>query len=113
MCARLKRSFQWILWICLMSAAMSAGQASTLTVGPAAQFQSIQNAIAAAQAGDVIAVRAGTYNENLLIDKQLSLIGINRPIVHGNGNGSVVVITAGSCLFRGFQLEHSGSDLQT
>ena len=96
-----------------MSAAVSVGQAATLTVGPAAQFQSIQNAIAAAQAGDVIEVRAGTYNENLLIDKQLSLIGINRPIVHGKGSGSVVVITSGSCLFRGFRLEHSGSDLQT
>lgn len=111
--ARVSRSFQWILWICLASAAVSVGQAATLIVGPAAQFQSIQNAIAAAQPGDVIEVRAGTYNENLLVDKQLTLIGIDRPIVRGKGSGSVVVITAGSCVFRGFLVQHSGGDLQT
>jgi nitrous oxidase accessory protein len=91
----------------------SVGNAATLTVGPDAQFQSIQKAIAAAQTGDVIEVRAGIYKENLLIDKQLSVIGIDRPIVHGAGNGSVVVITADSCIFRAFRIEHSGADLQT
>ena len=111
--ARLKQSFQWILRICLASATVSVGQAATLTVGPAAQFQSIQNAIAAAHPGDVIEVRAGTYNENLLVDKQLTLIGIDGPIVRGKGSGSVVVITGGSCVFRGFHVQHSGSDLQT
>ena len=111
--ARPRRSFRWILGICLASAAVSVGQAATLTVGPSAQFQSIQNAIAAAQPGDVIEVLAGTYNENLIVDKQLTLIGIDRPVVRGKGSGSVVVIIAGSCVFRGFHVQHSGSDLQT
>ena len=94
-------------------ALVSAGRAATLTVGQAGQFQSIQTAINRAQPGDLIEVRAGTYDENLLIDKQLSLIGIDRPVVRGNGSGSVVVITAGSCVLRGFRVEHSGGDLQT
>ena len=109
---RLKKCLRWILWICFASATVSVGQAGTLTVGPAAQFQGIQTAIAQARPGDVIEVRAGTYNENLLIDKQLTLIGIDRPVVHGTGNGSVVVITADSCIFRGFRVQHSGADLQ-
>ena len=103
----------WVVSIGVVLAIVSVGQAATLTVGPAEQFQSIQNAVEHAQSGDVIEVRGGTYKENLLIDKQLSLIGTDRPIVHGNGSGSVVVITAASCLFRGFRVEHSGGDLQT
>ena len=87
--------------------------AATLTVGSAAQFQSIQSAINSAHAGDLIEVRAGTYNENLFIDKQLTIIGIDRPILRGSGTGSVVVITAGGCALRGFRIEHSGSDLQS
>lgn len=110
---QVEKSFRWVLWIYLAFAVVSVGQAATLTVGPNNQFQSIQKAVAAADAGDVVEVRAGIYNENLLIDKQLSLIGIGRPIVHGIGSGSVVVITADSCILRGFQVEHSGSDLQT
>lgn len=92
---------------------VSAGRAATFTVGPTGQFQSIQTAINRAQPGDLIEVRAGTYDENLLIDKQLSLIGIDRPMVRGNGSGSVVIIIAGSCVFRGFRVAHSGGDLQT
>ena len=105
--------FTWAFAICFVLAIVPVGHAATLTVGPTGQFQSIQRAITAAQSGDVIEVHAGTYNENLFVDKQLSLIGIDRPILHGNGNGSVLVITADSCLFRGFHVEHSGGDLQT
>ena len=96
-----------------LMAIVPAAQAATLYVGPAAQFQSIQQAINHAQSGDVVEVRGGPYNENLLIDKQVSLIGIDRPILHGNGSGSVVVITADSCIFRGLRVDHSGADLQT
>lgn len=103
-----------IVWICIAVVAfVSAGRAATLTVGPAAQFQSIQSAVSHSQSGDVIEVRAGTYYENLLIDKQLSLIGFDRPVVRGKGTGSVVVVTADSCVFRGFRIEHSGGDLQS
>lgn len=111
--ARLEKSFRWTLWIYFAFAAVSVGQAATLTVGPAAQFQVIRDAIDQARSGDVIEVRAGIYNENLLIDKQLTLIGIDRPVVRGTGSGSVVVIAADLCIFRGFRIQHSGADLQT
>lgn len=102
-----------IVLLCVaLVAFVSAGQASTLTVGPAAQFQSIQDAVNHAQSGDVIDVRAGTYHENLVIVKQLTLIGIGLPVVRGKGAGSVVVVSADSCVFRGFRVEHSGGDLQ-
>ena len=102
-----------IVFVCFFTSLGTLGRAATLTVGPTAQFQSIQKAISSAQPGDTIEVRAGNYNENLLIDKQLIVIGIDRPLVRGNGSGSVVVVSGDSCTFRGFRVEHSGSDLQT
>ena len=103
-----------ILAVCLcILLATSAAHAATLTVSPNSEFQSIKKAITAAQPGDTIEVHPGIYNENLLIDKQITLIGIDRPTIHGNGSGSVIVITGDSSIIRGFRLEHSGNDLQT
>ena len=110
---QVEKWFRSALWLCFALAAFPVGKATTLTVGPAGQFQSIQKAVDHAQPRDIIEVHAGIYNENLLIDKQLTLAGIDHPVVRGTGRASVVVITADSCVFRGFRVEHSGADLQT
>jgi nitrous oxidase accessory protein len=103
----------WTVSVCLVLIFLGAARAETLTVGSDAQFRSIQNAIAVAHAGDVIEVRSGTYYENPIIDKQLTVEGAGQPRLRGNGVGSVVVITADGCSLRGFVLEHSGGDLQS
>ena len=84
-------------------------QAATHSVAPT---QSIQAAINAAQPGDTIQVQAGTYNENLTLDKSLTLVGLNKPIVRGTGHGSTIIVTADNCTMQGFIIEHCGSDLQ-
>src|SRR5215471_2721024 len=103
-----------LLPVCLLFFLSTAARAETIRVGGTnGQFQSIQTAIVNAQVGDVIEVRAGTYNENLFIDKQLTIEGIGQPLVRGVGAGSVITVTADSCTFRGFMVEHSGGDLQS
>jgi hypothetical protein len=63
-------------------------------------FSSIQSAIAAAAPGATIRLCAGTYNEDLAITKNLSLIGAGdgngagNTILDGLGADSVVTITA-------------------
>ena len=100
------------MFVCLFLVLPLAARAETIRVGGDAHFQTIQEAVSTARAGDRIEVNPGTYNENLLIEKRLTLVGLGRPTLRGTGNGSVVVIGAEGCAFSGFIVEHSGSDLQ-
>ena len=108
---------RWLqLRIVLICAAWVAGSSSataaTLVVGgPGASFQSVQPAIEAAQPGDTVQVRAGTYVGNLTLNKKILLEGIDHPMLRGGGLASVVTVLADGCIIRGFIIEHSGGDL--
>jgi hypothetical protein len=72
-------------------------------------YSTIHEAIEVASAGDIIQVAAGTYHENLVINKDsLRIIGEDRSttIIYGNvGNGSAVTrvnITGRNVQFSGF-----------
>jgi hypothetical protein len=61
-------------------------------------FCSISTAVAAAVAGDTIHIGPGTYVENVIIDKDLTLIGTGGElvtIIDGFQSGSVVTVQAG------------------
>ena len=76
----------------------------------------IQGAIDAASAGDMINVAAGTYPENITINKALTLTGANNAttIINGGGTGVVAQITADNVIFQGFTVQGSGTtDPQT
>jgi hypothetical protein len=69
-----------------------------ITINVPADYSTIQTAINAAIGGDTIAVKAGTYNENIVISKSIKLIG-EFPlsiIVDGQGNGNAITISGGS-----------------
>lgn len=99
--------------ICLaLALGGSSATAATLVVGGAgAQFQSVQAAIDAANAGDTVQVRAGAYAGNVTLNKQIALEGIGRPVLRGEGVASVVTVLANGCAIRGFIIERSGGDL--
>ncbi|HZS08017.1 MAG TPA: nitrous oxide reductase family maturation protein NosD [Blastocatellia bacterium] len=102
-----------VLLILALAAWGDEASAEVLTVGQSpARFQSVQAAISAAQPGDTIQVQPGTYVGQLVLDRQLSLEGIGKPILRGAGHGSVVVVTADHCTVRGFVIEHCGNSLQ-
>ncbi|HEX7297309.1 MAG TPA: nitrous oxide reductase family maturation protein NosD [Pyrinomonadaceae bacterium] len=89
----------------------SVAQADTLIVGASAQFRSVQQAIDSAHQGDVVQVSAGTYTGNLTITQQITLEGLGRPTLRGEGRESVLTVLADGCVIRGFTIEHSGGDL--
>lgn len=84
---------------------------NALIVAPDGAYTTIEAALAAAQTGDVIEVRGGTYSAPLVVDKTVSLIGIDQPIIDGHGNGSLVLINAPQVVFSGFTVRGSGQSL--
>jgi nitrous oxidase accessory protein len=86
--------------------------AISLPAATAAQSSfDLQAAITSAQPGATIHVPAGTYNTHLVIDKPLTLIGDNMPVIQGGGTGDVVEITAPDVTLRGFVVRGSGDSL--
>ena len=73
-----------------------------------ANYSSIQDAIDAASDGDTIFVYSGTYNENIVVNKTLTLTGENKDntIINGVASGHVVEIKAYSVNLSGFTIQN-------
>ena len=79
-------------------------------VGPLHKVKSIRTAIRIANNGDTILVAAGIYKEgNLIISKQLTLIGDKYPIIDGQNKFEVFSIKASKVVIDGFKIYHSGT----
>lgn len=79
-------------------------------VGPLHKVKSIRTAIRIANNGDTILVAAGMYKEgNLIISKQLTLIGDKYPIIDGQNKFEVFSIKASKVVIDGFKIYHSGT----
>jgi hypothetical protein len=78
----------------------------TITVNDSggADYTSIQAAIIASNPKDTIIVYNGTYHENIIIDKQLTLTGIDMPVVDGGLENSTIEVTADDCTINGFRV---------
>ena len=91
----------------------SVSAATTRYVGPGQLYSTIGAAIAAANPGDTVRVYAGTYYENITIDKSISLIGngSTNTIINGSGIDSVVTIASDWVNITGFAVTDSGSKI--
>lgn len=78
------------------------------TMIPAGQ---LADAIAAATPGDTIHVDGGVFNGSLLVDKSLTLIGHNWPVIDAGSLGTVVRVTAPDTTVTGFDIRNSGDSL--
>ncbi len=87
-------------------------------------YLTIQEAIDAAKPGDIIQVTAGIYQENITLDKPVSLIAAtfdeidpvrNSTIIDGAGTGATIFIPSGLSqmpVIRGFVLQNGVDNIQ-
>ena len=83
--------------------------AAEWTVRPS---QSISESIRLASPGDTLLIERGRYEENLRIDKPLTLRGIDRPTIAGGLKGDVIRVVAPDVVLEGLIVTDSGDDLE-
>ena len=93
----------------LALAIAGACQAATISVRPG---DDLAEAVTKAQAGDVIEVARGQYRANLLIDKPLTLRGLDRPTLSGGNQGDTIRVTAPDVVIEGLIVRDSGDSLK-
>ena len=99
-------SLKMVLLLVLFVATMATGKAQAafgeVWVSPdhdpstagwgVTHFASIQTAVDSVRSGGTVHVGPGTYGEHVLIEKALTLIGHDRPVVDGGGQGNVITV---------------------
>ncbi|WP_288012773.1 nitrous oxide reductase family maturation protein NosD [Diaphorobacter sp.] len=86
-----------------------ACQAATLHVRAG---DDLTAAVRKAKAGDVLEIARGTYRANLVIDKPLTLRGVDRPTISGGNQGDTIRVTAPDVVIEGLIVRDSGDDLK-
>ncbi|MFW6068099.1 MAG: NosD domain-containing protein, partial [Chloroflexota bacterium] len=71
----------------------------------------LAQAVAGAAPGDVIVVDGGEFYGAIEIDRPLTLVGRNRPVLDGQSTGTVLKISAPDTTIEGFLIRNSGDSL--
>jgi parallel beta-helix repeat protein len=79
------------------------------------KYSSIQEAINNANEGDSLHISSGTYFENIVINKSVSIFGENKDTtaIDGGRVGSVVEVTSNNVVFNGFSVKNSSLETGT
>jgi nitrous oxidase accessory protein len=85
------------------------GGPTTLVVSPSGPFNSVGDAVQAAAPGSRIVVRAGTYNEPMVVvDRPLEIVGEGWPVLDAEGEHQILLVTADSVRVHGLVLRNVG-----
>lgn len=100
-------SWCWITFLVLICPATA--WSAKHEVGKGFSFSEIKAALAAALPGDTLLVHAGNYREgNIIIDKPVTLLGLNWPELDGQKKYEVLSIKADHVTVSGFKVQYSG-----
>ncbi len=71
----------------------------------------LPQAIAQARPGDTLLVQGGVYVGALTVDKAMTLVGVDWPVLDGQGQGTVLTLAAAGSAVQGFIIRNSGDSL--
>lgn len=101
-------NLKWLVSCCICFCTCIS-HARVIEVSANAIVQSIALAIQLADDGDTVMVLPGIYREgNLIVNKRISLIGIDHPILDGENKFEIISVTSDSVLIHGFHFIDSG-----
>lgn len=98
-----------LLLVGILSSAFNIQTVKAGTITVPDNFPTIQGAINHALNGDTIFVRSGTYYEDVVMNKSISLIGENMytTTIFGGNASSVVLVTSNSATVTGFTIRNN------
>jgi nitrous oxidase accessory protein len=81
----------------------------TIQVSPSGSTKTITEAIKLANDFDTIRINPGVYAEgNIIVDKKVTIIGENFPVIDGNGIGEIFTVTSDDVHISGLSIRNSG-----
>lgn len=83
--------------------------AKEIIVSQTGSINTITEAIRVANDFDTIVIKSGEYAEgNIIIDKKVTIIGENFPVVDGRGDGEIFTVTSNDVHISGLSIRNSG-----
>lgn len=80
---------------------------STLEVCKTCTYTSVKQAVKKARPGDTVVVDGGVYREfGIEVNKSLTLIGQNNPVIDGSYQGQIMTVTADNVTIQGLTLKN-------
>src|SRR4030095_852197 len=81
----------------------------TIVVGKKLPVKSLITAIAMAKDRDTILLQPGIYKEgNIVLTKSISIVGINYPVLDGEGKYEILTISGNNIVIKGIQFQNAG-----
>ena len=106
----MRRLFQVVFYLSFLIGTFHEVWPKTIVVGKKAYPHSIKSAIKMARNGDTILVsRAHYFEKNLIVNKPITLIGIDFPILDGEKKYEVLSIKSSHVTIMGFHIMDSGA----
>lgn len=103
------RKFYLFMCVLLVCFANKQANARVIKVGIKHPYTTIKKALVAAQPHDTVMVFEGVYKEgNVIINKPISFIGINHPVLDGQKKFEILSIKASGVTVKGFTICNSG-----